>query len=99
MRSVLFFFLMTLASASWGCPQQEGQFFGIVRDHQNLKQSQGSSRCSFELELTSFQSSFVCPLFPGEVSTLRIEDPQCQLREGDQLSGILVLKNGILTIE
>jgi hypothetical protein len=99
MKQFIMIAVFSLSSFALACPHQEGQFIGTVKNYQKVGVDQYLYDCSFEVELSYFRPSFVCPLHPGEVSAFRIEDTQCSLKEGEQISGVLVLKDGVLTIE
>ena len=54
--------------------------------------------CAYQIEFTRFQPSMVCPLNDGEVSVHRFEDTSCQLKDGQQVRGVLVNKGELVTI-
>lgn len=84
--------LFASVGSAMACDQQEAQFIGLVKNY-------SAANCSFEIEYSMFNPSYVCPLVPGEVSSLKFTDAACGLKNGDQVSGVLVKKDDSVVIE
>lgn len=76
--------------SSFACENQEAQFIGKVKSQPH---------CTFQIEYSMFNSSYVCPLVIGEVSGETFSDASCSLKNGDQISGIMHKIDGVLSIE
>ena len=87
-----------VAQMSLACLQQEAQFIGSVKNFQNQRGEHINS-CSYEIEFSMYNPSYVCPLDIDEVSSLRFADDSCQQQDGNQVSGVLVKKNDVTYIE
>ena len=94
MKSIVLIASILSAQISFACVQQEAQFIGNVKNFQSV-----GSNCSYGIDFTMFNSSFVCPLDIDEVSTLRFADKSCQLKDGDQVSGVMVKQDDSVVIE
>ena len=98
MKTIIVLASLFVAQMSLACLQQEAQFIGHVKNFQSEKNGQQVS-CSYQIDYTMFNSSYVCPLYIGEVSYLRFVDETCQKQNGEQVSGILVKKDDVVFIE
>ena len=99
MKNILVLAFFFVGQISMACGQHEAQFIGYVKNFQKVAVDQYIVDCSYEIEFTMFNSSMVCPLVIGEVSYLRFEDQSCQLKDGQQVSGVMVKIDGKVTIE
>ncbi len=83
------------------CTQNEAQFFGNVINHEKHRIDQQQFECTYEISLTQFQPSGVCPLQDADVYNVKFSDESCSLKNGQELSGILVqsIKDGVISIE
>lgn len=77
-------------SSAYACSAPEAQFIGIVKN--------ATAECTYEIEFTMYNPSMVCPLSIDEALTV-YTDKSCTLKNGDQVSGVLVVKDGNLEIE
>src|SRR4051812_7030092 len=84
------------ASAPAPC-QEEAQFIGKVRSHR--PEAADQSMCSFKIDFSMYNESMVCPLNSGESSDTTFYDSGCSLKDGDQVSGYLVKKWGVVLWE
>jgi hypothetical protein len=98
MKTIIVLASLFVAQMSLACLQQEAQFIGHVKNFQSEKVGQKVT-CSYEIEYKMFNSSYVCPLWIGEVSDLRFADETCQKQNGEQVSGVLVKKDDVVVIE
>lgn len=99
MKIVVMGFVLAAAQIGFACVQQEAQFIGSVVSHKKEAVDQYIVDCSFEIDYSMFNVSRTCPLVIGEVSGLRFSDRDCALKNGDQVSGVLVKKDGVVVIE
>jgi hypothetical protein len=96
---------LALASAAFlsttvqACEQQEAQFIGNVKNHSEIQRSETTSECFYEIEYSMFNSSFICPLDIDEVLTEHFQDYECKLKNGDQVSGVIVKLNDKIILE
>jgi len=89
----------SLNAVAFDCTQSEAQFIGKIKSTRVERIDQGVRDCFHKLEFSLFNSSMVCPLDVVDASNLELTDFDCQLSEGAEVSGVLILKNGELTIE
>ncbi len=97
----IFLALAFLVSAQsvLACSNPEAQFIGKVTEYKKVGIDQYNYDCSFKIDFTSYQASGVCPLDSVEASQTEFIDTQCSLKNGDEVSGYLVVKNGQIVIE
>ncbi|CAN5566167.1 hypothetical protein BH10BDE1_BH10BDE1_35420 [soil metagenome] len=81
-------------SAFATCDQTENQFFGVVRNVQQVKNMIGEVSCTYQLTVNGTPSG-VCPLSDARAETLVLLDATCAKKNGDKVSGILVTKSWI----
>lgn len=95
------FSLTALSTFAFECAQNEAQFIGKVVEYQKVGVDQYNYDCSFKIEFSQLNSSLVCPLNEAEAFEARFEDANCELKNGDFISGYLVqdLKTSKITIE
>ncbi len=74
------------------CSNPEAQFIGKVADY-------NAQDCSFKVDFTMYNESIVCPLNSGEASETSFVDKSCSLKNGDFISGYLILVDGKIVIE
>jgi hypothetical protein len=82
------------ASANAKCEQSENQFFGVVRNVQQVRNKIGEVSCTYQLAVQGTPSG-VCPLSDAQAETLVLLDAKCEKKDGDKVSGILVTKSWI----
>jgi hypothetical protein len=99
MKSTLVLATIFCGQVGFACVQQEAQFIGNVKNFQKVAVDQYIYDCSYQIDFTMFNPSYVCPLVVGEVSMTRFEDLNCSLKNGDQVSGVLIKKDDLVTIE
>lgn len=102
MKSLLALMALAIAftsQAEFNCTQQEAQFIGTVRDTRVEWIDQGVFDCYFKIEFSRYNISMVCPLDISEAEGFELLDASCALKDGDEVSGILVKKDGVLFIE
>ncbi len=91
--------LGSLNVSAFDCTQSEAQFIGKIKSTRVERIDQGVRDCFHKLDFSLFNSSMVCPLDIDEALNLEVFDYNCQLSEGSEVSGVLVLKDGQLVIE
>lgn len=79
-----------LFSTAQAC-QQEAQFIGTVTNV--------SADCSYKIDFSMYNVSMVCPLGIDEALMTRFKDASCTLKNGDQVSGILINLNDQIVID
>jgi hypothetical protein len=82
--------LTALVSLSVFACNQEGQFIGTVKNFREIQKSESSRECFYAINYLQFNSSYICPLDIDEVSSLEFQDFSCSLKNGDQVSGVMV---------
>jgi hypothetical protein len=100
MKLLLFcMFVLTTTGALADQPacQEEAQFIGSVRNHQ--QQTADGSMCSFQMDFSQYNESMVCGLNDADASTALFFDAGCTMKDGDQVSGYLVKKWGVVLWE
>lgn len=92
---VLFVSLSSLFANAQVCAERSGLLYeGRVINHQILTLDQYiPDGCDYQVQFEHFETAFYCPLHPGAISQLKIKDPNCVLKNGDKVSGTLVLSN------
>ena len=98
MKTLILASALVISSAVFACDQQEAQFIGKVRNY-SVVQNGNSRICTFEIDYSMFNYSQVCPLDEGEVAGIRFSDSSCSMKDGDQVSGIMVKKGDSVYIE
>jgi hypothetical protein len=98
---VLFSALFSLSLFAFDCKQTEAQFIGTVTEYKKEAVDQYIFDCSYAIEFSRFDSNMLCPLDESEVYSVRFEDTNCSLKNGDFISGYLVknLKTEKIEIE
>lgn len=83
------------------CSQNEAQFIGNVTELKVTRIDQGIWDCTYKISFTRFNPSIVCPLDMELAAQEEFQDYNCsrQFTNGDEISGILVEKNGSIFIE
>ena len=94
-------FCLNFSAFALECTQLEAQFIGKVVDFQKVRVDQYLFDCSYKISFHRFDSSMVCPLDIDEVLSVRFDDYNCELNDGDMVSGYLVksLQTGQIVIE
>lgn len=77
----------------------EAQFIGTVTEYSKDRLDQNVIECSFKIEFNDYKESGVCPLSYSDAATTRFADTSCSLKNGDQVSGYLIVKDGQVVIE
>lgn len=96
--------LFSLASFSvfaFDCAQNEAQFIGKVVEYQKDRVDQYIFDCSYKIEFSQYNVNLLCPLNEASAFEARFEDTNCELKNGDVVSGYLVedLKTSKISIE
>lgn len=103
MKTIFALITSALISTSFAseCKQNEAQFTGHVTELKILKIDQGVWDCTFKISFTRFNPSIVCPLDFNRAANEELQDYNCSRRftNGDEISGILIEKNGYIAIE
>lgn len=86
------------AGAALAC-NPEAQFIGKVTEYKKVRFDQNMFDCSFKINYTDYRTSMVCPLSESEASTTEFVDASCSLKDGDAVSGYLVVQDGQIVIE
>lgn len=94
-----FVFSTIFSSVTYACVPQTAQYIGNVKNATQTQTSKTATKCSYEIEYSMFNSSYACPLDVSEVFSARFEDQDCDLRNGDQVSGIIAKINGNIVLE
>ena len=81
---------MSAMSSAFAC-SPEAQFIGKVR--------YVSANCTYSIDFTFYNESRVCPLSIMDAEGARFEDKTCSLKEGELVSGYLVIKDNKIVIE
>ncbi len=77
----------------------EAQFIGKVTEYSKDHLDQNVVECSFKIKFTDYKESIVCPLSFYEAEETRFVDTSCGLKNDDQVSGYLIVKDGQIVIE
>jgi len=95
------FSFAAVSTFAFECSQNEAQFIGKVVEYQKDRVDQNIFDCSFKIEFSQLNASQVCPLNEAEAFDARFEDVNCELKNGDFVSGYLVqdLKTSKISIE
>lgn len=82
------------------CDQNEAEFIGKVYEYRQMPGQAGG--CTFRVRFSFYNEHGFCPLDQGD-ATLAVytaTDEQCRgLGNGADVSGVLVQKHGLITIE
>ncbi|MGZ5280530.1 MAG: hypothetical protein ACXWC9_11330 [Pseudobdellovibrionaceae bacterium] len=101
MKTLILSFAALLISfsvqASSECTQEEAQFNGEIVDIQPVDEN--SSACTYRIEFSELTSSIACPMNEEHAWLSRLDSATCSLKEGEAVSGYLIFKDGILSIE
>ena len=97
----LLFSVMMNTAFAFNCTQNEAQFIGNVTELKIAKIGQNDWDCSYKISFTRFNPSMVCPLDYNLATTEEFQDYNCSKKftNGDEISGVLIEKNGNLSIE
>ena len=99
MKPFILCLLLSYAANSFSCEIQEAQFIGTVQNLNEFQNGTANKKCTFQIEFTMLNPSYVCPLVIGEISTVIFADDSCELKNGQAVSGILKKVDGIVEIE
>lgn len=77
-------------SSAFAC-SPEAQFIGTVTNV--------SADCSYEIDFSAYNHSQICPLGIDEALVTRFENKNCALKDGDAVSGYLIVKDSKVVIE
>lgn len=77
----------------------EAQFIGKVTEYRKIRVDQNVFDCSFKIQFTDFKPSMVCPLDYADADVTNFVDESCSLKNGDFVSGYLVIKGDQIVIE
>lgn len=81
---------MSAMSSAFAC-SPEAQFIGKVTDVE--------ADCTYSINFTLYNESGVCPLSIDEALATRFENRSCTLKNGDVVSGYLIIKDERVVIE
>ena len=90
-KMFLAFVLIIGAQAVLACSNPEAQFIGKVVEY--------GSDCSFKIDFTRFNPSMICGLSESEASLTKFQDKSCQLKDGDEVSGYLIMQDNQVVID
>lgn len=91
MKIALIVFTFVLSThAALACSNPEAQFQGVVTDYNN---------CSFKIRFTEYKESILCALDIEEAAYTTFNDASCSLKNNDQVSGYLIVKDGKVVID
>lgn len=82
------------AQAGFDCTQYEAQFIGKVKSIEKKGDS-----CIVKASFRFFNESQICPLDMAQVMVDGFEPRSCDLKLDDEISGILVEKDGRIFVE
>ena len=99
MKNLICIATLIFAAQAFSCEQYEAEFIGKVKNQVSIARSESITECFYEVEYSLFNASYICPLDIDVVSTNKFQDYNCSLKNGDQVSGVLVLKNNVLIVE
>lgn len=92
-------FLLTAHSAL-ACSNPEAQFEGVVTNHQEYTSYEVIIECYYNIKFTDYKTSGVCGLDEQAAKTAEFFDAKCSLKDGDLISGYLVLdQDGQIVVE
>ena len=86
-------FLLATHSAL-ACSNPEAQFIGTVINHREYTSYEVLVECFYNIKISSYQESGICGLEQNAVEAETFSDPTCSLKEGQQVSGYLSVKDG-----
>jgi hypothetical protein len=95
------FFAMAFSLSSYSavaCSNPEAQFTGVVTSVEKYETYHYITECFYKVKFTDFKASSVCPLDEEVAVAAEFSNPTCDLKEGAQVSGYLVVKNGEVII-
>lgn len=92
--------MVALTSNAYDCKQKEAQFMGTVVNVQKDYLDQNVVECYFQIEFSSYSPHALCPLDYLNAASVKHLASSCQsVKEGDEVSGVLVQKNSFIYIE
>lgn len=99
--TILAISFLALTSVHAKCTQNEAQFIGNITELKITNLGQNKRDCTFKISFTRFNESVVCPLSYTEAQSAELEDYLCskKLTNGDEISGILIERNGYIYLE
>ncbi len=90
-------FLFSIGSALACNP--EAQFIGKVTEYKKERIDQNMFDCSFKISFTDYKESGVCPLAYADAVVTEFVDATCSLKNGNDISGYLIVKDNQIVIE
>lgn len=87
------------SSADIACDQYEAQFSGVVTEVNQKRSTNGEVVCRFKAQALTYNVSWVCPLPLVTLNLNYVVDSNCSKSVGDEVSGILVLRDGVIRLE
>ena len=84
MKTLILALFTVIALPAFAC-LEEAQFIGTITEYKKV-----ATECSYKIDFSMYNESMVCPLNSGEASTVEFKDESCVLKDGDQVSGVLV---------
>ena len=91
--------LLVAANSALACSNPEAQFVGTVTNHQEYTSYEVLVECYYSVKFSEYKESGVCALDEQEASKAVFFDATCSLKDGDQVSGYLVVKDGEIAID
>ena len=90
MKSILFAAVMSFGLFAQACPNPEAQFVATVAD---VQPTAVEGQCQVQLkQIKTWNENQLCPLDVEAALQAPIITTQCQLKAGDDASGVLVLQ-------
>lgn len=100
MKNIVFAFAFLMgAHNALACSNPEAQFIGKVVNVKKIGIDQYNYDCTYNIEFTNYTASGVCPLDEVEASQTVFTDESCNLKNGDEISGYLIVKNDQVVID
>ncbi len=91
---------LALSSSANECSQYEAQFSGTVINVEKDFLDQNQVDCYFQISFTGYSTHALCPLDFSKVYGIKHLANSCStIKEGSQMSGVLVEKDGYIYID
>jgi uncharacterized protein YdbL (DUF1318 family) len=100
MKNLFFFLAISLSSLSaMACMNPEAQFTGVISEVQKYEYNHFLDRCFYKIKFIDYKASDVCGLDEAVSAEAEFYDQTCALTVGTQVSGYLVIKDGVVVID
>lgn len=99
-KTLLMVLVAVSSSMAFASDKQEAQVIGTAKRVANGDGQ--SSSCSFSLKFKHYRESNACKscgLSESEASEAILEDVKCKVADGQEVSGVLVKKDGKISLE